>query len=88
MSGEVKLINFKFQSGIMKNKIKNKNNDDITKNEINLNDIFQVIRESSPNANNYSAFKTQATYPVLLTKFSSIFFCFTIIFLWYDQHLL
>ena len=71
MSGEVKLINFKFQSGIMKNKIKNKNNDDITKNEINLNDILQVIRESSPNANNYSTFKTPATYPVLLTKFSS-----------------
>ena len=71
MSGEVKLINFRYQTGIMRNKLKNKNNDDISKNEIKLNEIIQIIRDSSPNVNNYNYSKTPATYPVLLVKFSS-----------------
>ena len=66
MSGEVKLIHFKYQTKILKDKNKNV---DIFQNEIKLNEIIQIIKESSIKKSNDS--KIQATYPVLLSKFST-----------------
>ena len=69
MTGEVRLIHFRYQTGVIKN-INNKNND-ITQKEIKLNEVIQIIKETSPNTNNYSHSKGQSAYPVILTKFST-----------------
>ena len=65
MSGEVKLIHFKYQSRILKNnKIVN---NEVNQNEIKMNEIIQIIKDPMTKSNHS---KVQSTFPVLLVKFS------------------
>ena len=70
MTGEVRLIHFKYITGIINN-FKNSNDNDSIPQEIKLNEVIQVIKENSPNTNNFSNSKVQSAYPVILTKFST-----------------
>ena len=69
MAGDVKLIHFKYQVDI----IKEKSDNNISQNGIKLNEIMQIIKESSQKNNfyNHNTHKAQSTYPVLLVKFST-----------------